>query len=90
MNILPNEFNPVILREKYGDTFDDEKYRAASRKKEAELKKKNQIMKHGKKKYREIVAAGRKAKEKVRDPRGIKFKDKKGEGYMKGGKKTYA
>ena len=47
-------------------------------------------MKHGKKKYREIVAAGRKAKEKVRDPRGIKFKDKKGEGYMKGGKKVYA
>ena len=31
-----------------------------------------------------------KAKEKVRDPRGIKFKDKKGEGYMKGGKKVYA
>ncbi len=45
---------------------------------------------HGKKKYAEIVAKGKKAKEKIRDPRGIKFKDKKGEGYMKGGKKTYA
>ena len=90
MNILPNEFNPVVLKEKYGDTFDDAKYREASKKKEAELKKKKGIMMHGKKKYAEIVAKGKKAKEKIKDPRGIKFKDKKGEGYMKGGKKTYA
>ena len=39
MNILPDEFNPVVLKEKYGDTFDDEKYRQASKKKEAELKR---------------------------------------------------
>ena len=90
MNILPDEFNPVVLKEKYGDTFDDAKYREASKKKEAELKKKKSIMMHGKKKYAEIVAKGKKAKEKIKDPRGIKFKDKKGEGYMKGGKKTYA
>ena len=55
MNILPEIFEPYAsykpwLWEKYGDTFDDEKYRAKRKESEAEGKYKKDRMMHGKKK----------------------------------------
>ena len=88
--LLPQELtDPALMREKYGDTWDSEKYRKKRAEAEKELKKNKLIMQHGKKKYRDMVAKGKEAKEKVRDPRGVRFYDKKGKGYLKGGKKTY-
>ena len=88
--ILPVELvDAALLREKYGDTFDDPKYRKKTAEKEKELKKDRLIMQHGKKKYRDMMAKGKAAKEKIKDPRGIRFYDKKGKGFIKGGKKKY-
>ena len=88
--VLPAEFLDVsLLKEKYGDTFDDEKYRKKTLEKEKELKKSRLIMQHGKKKYRDMMSKGKEAKEKIKDPRGIRFYDKKGKGFIKGGKKKY-
>ena len=74
MSILPEIFDKQSrfkpwLREKYGDTFDDEKNRKKTKENEAELKYKKDRMMHGKKKtghskdsptYKQFVA---KAKE---------------------------
>ena len=61
---------------------------------------KNEILakaqeKHGKvkaKRYKEIMARGKEAKEKLyksTKEKGVRFYDKKGSGYMKDGKKKY-
>jgi hypothetical protein len=60
-------------------------------KKEKEHKERDARMKYGKR-YKEIVSQGEKAKEKLYTTtrtKGVRFYDKKGSGYMKGGKKTY-
>ena len=76
MNFLPEIFDKQArfkpwLREKYGDTFDDEKNRKKSREKEAELKYKKDRMMHGKKKvghskdsptYKQFVARAKESK----------------------------
>ena len=48
-------------------------------------------MKHGKKKYAEMMKDAKAAKDRssLKDPRGVKFFDAKGSGYIKGGKKKY-
>ena len=59
--------------------------------KEKEHKDRDARMKYGKR-YKEILDKGKKAKEKLfTDTRtkGVRFYDKKGSGYMKGGKKKY-
>ena len=80
-----------LLKEKYGDSWDDEKYRKQRDKKEKQLKKDRLIMKHGKKKYAEMMKDAKAAKDRssLKDPRGVKFFDAKGSGYIKGGKKKY-
>lgn len=86
--LLPLELtDAALLREKYGDTFDNEKERAKTAEKEKELKKKKLIMQHGKKKYLQLQQQGKKAKEKLtKDPKGIRGTHKGKWGYFKGGK----
>lgn len=89
---IPEEFTDAsLLKEKYGDSWDDEKYRKQRDKKEKQLKKDRLIMKHGKKKYAEMMKDAKAAKDRssLKDPRGVKFFDAKGSGYIKGGKKKY-
>ena len=76
MNFLPDIFHPQSrfqpwLWEKYGDTFDDEKYRKKRAENEAELKYKKDRMMHGKKKvghskdsptYKQFVARAKQSK----------------------------
>ena len=60
-------------------------------KKEREHKERDARMKYGKR-YKEVMAKGEKAKEKLYSDtrkKGVRFYDKKGSGYMKDGKKKY-
>ena len=85
--IMPEEFVKPHLWEKYGDTFDNEKERTKTAKKEKELKKKKLIMQHGKKKYLQLQQQGKEAKDKLtKDPKGIRGTHKGKWGYFKGGK----
>tara|TARA_B100002019_G_scaffold251001_1_gene231201 strand:- start:626 stop:835 length:210 start_codon:yes stop_codon:yes gene_type:complete len=60
-------------------------------KKERENKERDNRMKYGKR-YKEVMDNAKKAKDKLYTTtrtKGVRFYDKKGSGYMKGGKKTY-
>ena len=95
-----NKYQPWLLPEKYGDTFDDEKNRKRTAEKEKDLKYTKDRMMHGKKKVGQSKDSEtyrtwkkRRAEMETQKPRmtekGVKFYDKKGTGYMKGGKKKY-
>ena len=96
MRLLPDAFYDKNLIEKYGDTFDSEKYKKKRAEDQDRLKERDLRMKHGSKKVgkdwkkfsKELAARDTAASR--RDPKkGVRFMDSKGKGYIKGGKKTY-
>ena len=96
MQLLPDAFYDKKLIEKYGDTFDTEKYKRKRAENEDRSKERDLRMKHGSKKVgkdwkkfsKELAA--RDTSGSRRDlKKGVRFMDAKGKGYIKGGEKTY-
>ena len=102
---LPDAFyaskhEPWLDESKFGNTFDSEKQRNKDREAEAQNKYDKDRMMHGKKrvgvsKDSDTYRTWKKKRQEIESqkPRmtqkGVKFYDKKGSGYMKGGKKNY-
>tara|TARA_B100001769_G_C21859179_1_gene465378 strand:- start:118 stop:444 length:327 start_codon:yes stop_codon:yes gene_type:complete len=102
---LPDAFyaskhQPWLDEAKYGNTFDNEKDKKKRDDHEAENKYNKDRMMHGKKKVGQSKDSEtyrtwkkRRAEMETQKPRmtekGVKFYDKKGTGYIKGGKKKY-
>ena len=95
-----NRYQPWMLPESYGSTFDNEKERKKDAAREAEHTYSKDRMMHGKKQvgtskdsdtYR--TWKKKRAEMETNKPRmtekGVRFYDKKGKGYIKGGKKSY-
>ena len=95
-----NKYQPW-LREKYGDSWDNEQDKAKADKKEAQLQFKRAKMQHGSSvtghsidspSYKKFKDKGNVAIDKFRSDtrsKGVKFYDKKGTGRIKDGKKHY-
>ena len=89
------------LGEGYGNTFDNEKERKKMQDSEDQNTYNKHRMMHGKKKvgtskdsetyrtWKKKRAAEKEANRPRMTEKGVRFYDKKGKGYIKGGKKTY-
>ena len=89
------------VSERYGSTFDSAKHRKKMQDNEDENKYQKDRMTHGSKKvgqsrdsetyrtWKKRKAAEQEANRPRMTEKGVRFYDKKGKGYIKGGKKTY-